>query len=175
MCLLSEIFCPNYLQDILTKVFSLFAHWKSCQNSKLNISQTEFGSSTSDCVLCPLFLLTGAHILLKTLDFPVYSTSFQGPEIVLVRASLPTPLCLSSGPQYLYLGMLQSPLNSSQVFTLVPLIHHTYCYYHFHNLVLHLLTHPTLLKPSPASICWQQWFPMWPLKWNLVQKLQYVN
>lgn len=89
------------------------------------------------------------HFRLKTLDFLVYSTSFQGPEIVLVSVSSPTPLCLSSGPQYLYLGMLQSPLNSSsQVFTLIPLIHHTHCYYQFHHLVSHLLTYPTLLKPA---------------------------
>lgn len=45
--------------------------------------------------------------------------------------------------------MLQSPLNSSsQVFTLVPLIHHTHCCYQFHHLISHLLTHPTILKPS---------------------------
>lgn len=75
----------------------------------LAISQTEFGSPTSDCVLCSVSSIStdrNTHFRLKTLDFLVYSTSFQGPEIVPVNVSSPTPLCLSSGPQYLYLGML---------------------------------------------------------------------
>lgn len=142
------MFDPNYLQDIPTK---LSAFWKSCQDCKLSICQTELGFPASKLVLCSVFSVSNdssPHFRLKTLDSPVYSTSFQGPGL-FVSASSPTPLCLSSGPQNLYLGMLQSPPNSpSPVLTHVPPSHHTHCYYQFHLLVSDLLTHPTLLKTS---------------------------
>lgn len=115
--------CLNYLQDTLTKIFSLFALWKSCQNHKLNISQTEIGSPTSDCVLCSVSFMStdrSPRFRLKTLDFFVYSTSFQGPETVLGSASSPTPLCLSSAPStstweccnHLLIHLLKSSLSS---------------------------------------------------------------
>lgn len=148
MCVSTQWDFPlNYLRDIPTKLFVL---WKSCQNPKLYISQTELGFSTFKLVLCSASSFSSDSIpyfRLKTLDFPMYSTSFQSLEgwsfVLLASASTPTPLCLSSGPQHLYLGMSQFILSS---FTLAPLIHHTCCHYQFHLLVSGLLTHQTLLK-----------------------------
>lgn len=79
VCLSREIFFLNCLQDIPTKLFAL---WKSRQNLNLNTISLTWLFNFQTCLLfcAPYFCNSILSSRLKTLDFPLYSACFQGPE-----------------------------------------------------------------------------------------------
>lgn len=104
------IFLPNFRQDTST---TLLANWESCQDLKLNISQIELRFSISKLVLCSVSSISSENFPSSRLKpFNCIPLVSKAQKVDLCAAyncltSSPTPLCLSSGPQCLYLRMLQ--------------------------------------------------------------------
>lgn len=149
-CLSSEIFSTT-TNKIFSPCYLPSGNLAGASNLillKLNLASQFL---TLSYVPCPLVLVTVTHLPgsnpLTSLCIPLASKAHRVDLFVLlVSASFLTLLCLSSGPKYLYLGMLQSPNSSSRVYTLFPLLHHKHHYYQIHFLVSDLLTYLILFK-----------------------------
>lgn len=141
--------------EMLRAVFTkTFAPWKSCQDFKLYISQTELGFSMSIPALCSMLFICSEQYSVSQAypDFCLYSTSFPRPQKVSIFVRLinksPILMPLSSAP-----GDVAIVSHSSLVCSLLPLIHLPHCCYRIRLLTFDLLSQSFLEKCCKAHLC----------------------
>lgn len=136
------------MREMLRAVFTkTFAPWKSCQDFKPYISQTELGFSMSIPALCSMLFICSEQYSVSPAYpyFCLYSTSF----LRLINKS-PIPMPLSSAP-----GDVAIVSHSSLVYSLLPLIHLPHCCYRIRIrlLTFDLLSQSFLEKCCKAHLC----------------------